>query len=60
MELWSINCSPHFQLLALEEHSFCYNADIRILMTCPMGTPTVDFYPKDMPTTVEISFDSER
>jgi len=56
--------TDQLELLALEEHSMCYNADILILSTtnkaCPTGPPTVKYYPKDMPTAVEISLDNER
>ena len=42
----------------------CYNADIQILTSgntaCLTGSPTVQYHPKEMPTAVEISLDSER
>lgn len=47
------------QLLASEEHAMCYNADILILTTPNTACPKVEYYPKEMPTTVEITTDSE-
>ena len=47
------------QLLALEEHAMCFNSDILILRTANTASPTVEYIPKDMPTTVEITLDSQ-
>lgn len=42
----------------------CYNADIKIITTadtvCLSGCPRVEYHPIEMPTAVEISFDSKR
>lgn len=47
------------QLLALEEHVMCFNADILILGTANIASPIVEYIPKEMPSTVEIRLDSE-
>ncbi|KAL9951474.1 hypothetical protein ACROYT_G044139 [Oculina patagonica] len=49
----------HLELLALEEHAMCYNADILILRTANIADPTVEYHPKEMPTSVEIKLRSE-
>jgi len=47
------------QLLALEEHAMCFNADILILRTASRVSPTVEFIPKELPTIVEIALGSQ-
>jgi len=51
--------TDHLELLALEEHAMCFNADILILRTANTGSPTVKYIPKEIPTTVEIALDSQ-
>lgn len=54
-----ISKTDHLELLALEEHAMCYNADILILRTADITGPRVEYYPTDSPTTVEISTDNQ-
>ena len=37
----------------------CYNVDVLILRTASIADLTVEYYPKEMPTTVEIALDIE-
>ncbi|XP_068726711.1 uncharacterized protein [Montipora capricornis] len=53
--------TDHLELLAMEEHALCYNADILILRPFQAkACPAVKYHPKDLATTVEISLDTNR
>jgi len=51
--------TEHLELLALEEHVMCFNADILILRTANTASPIVEYIPKEMPTIVEIRLDNQ-
>ena len=57
----NVHCFLYYlQLLVLEEHALCYNAEILIWRPFPKANHTVKYYPREMPTTVEISFGENR